>query len=247
MTAPGHVSALLLDALALDALDGDTAARVRAHLASCSECRSDHEAAAELRAQFSRLVPRTLPVRRPRRWVWLAVPGLAALCMILALWQRQPAVPELAIKGDASWEVFANRDGRVFAVHDGTRLAVGDRIRFAIVPRGARYLLVASVDGGGEVTIYYPYNGVQSVSITDGEAGDGGRIELPGSIVLNAARGPERVYAILSDVALPVELVTVLLHAVAGGGADAIRATRTLPLPLPVRAQFSLVFEKAGP
>jgi hypothetical protein len=246
VTAPGHVSALLLDALALGALDGDAAARVRAHLASCAECRSDHEAAAELRAQFSRLVlPRTLPVRRPRRWVWLAAPALAALCVILALRLRQPPVPELAIKGDASWEVFANRAGRVFAVHDGTRLAEGDRIRFAIVPGGARYLLVASVDGGGGVTMYYPYNGVQSVSITDGEGGDGGRIEPPGSIVLDAAPGPERIYAMLSDVALPVELVTTLLQAVAGGGADAIRATRTLPLP--VRAQLSLVFEKAGP
>ncbi|HZJ63423.1 MAG TPA: zf-HC2 domain-containing protein, partial [Kofleriaceae bacterium] len=154
-----HVSALQLDALALDALDGDAAARVRAHLVSCAQCRSDQEAAAELRAQFSRSVLlRTLPVRRPRRWLWLAVPALAALGVILALWPRQPPVPEIAIKGDASWEVFANRDGRVFAVHDGSRLGAGDRIRFAIVPAGARYLLVASVDGGGAVTIYYPYN-----------------------------------------------------------------------------------------
>lgn len=257
MTATGHVSALMLDALALDALDGDTAAHVRAHLASCAECRSDQEAAAELRVAFSRLVlPRTVPVRRPRRWVWLAVPALAAVCAILALRRSDgetgttlatatsPPVPELGIKGDASWEVFANRDGRVFAVHDGTRLAAGDRIRFAIVPGGARYLLVASVDGGGGVTMYYPYNGARSVSIQD-EGGDGGRIEPPGSIVLDAAPGPERIYAILSDVALPVELVTAQLRTVAGGGAGAIRATRTLPLP--ARAQLSLVFEKASP
>jgi len=236
----GHVSALLLDALALDALDDASAAHVRAHLASCVQCRSDQEAAAELRAQFSRLVlPRTQPVRRPRRWLWLAVPALAALCVILVLWQRPPRVPELAIKGDASWQVFANRDGRVFAVHDGTQLAAGDRIRFAIVPGEARYLLVASVDGGGAVTIYYPYNGTQSVSLP------GGRIEPPGSIVLDAAPGPERIYAFLSDVALPVELVTAQLRAVAVRGADAIRETRALPLP--ARAQLSLVFEKASP
>jgi hypothetical protein len=242
---PGHVSALQLDALALDALDGDTVARVRAHLESCAECRSRQEAAAELRAQFSRsILPRTLPARRPRRWLWLAVPALAALGVILALWPSQSPVPELAIKGDASWEVFANRDGRVFAVHDGNRLAAGDQIRFAIMPAGARYLLVASVDGGGAVTIYYPYNGARSVSITSSE-GEAGRIEPPGSIELDDARGPERIYAILSDVALPVELVTAQLRAVAARGADAIRETRTLPLA--ARAQLSLVFEKASP
>jgi len=71
-------------------------------------------------------------------------------------------------------------------------------------------------------------------------------VNAPGSrIVLDAAPGPERIYAILSDVALPVELVTAQLRTVAGGGAGVIRATRTLPLP--ARAQLSLVFEKARP
>jgi len=116
------------------------------------------------------------------------------------------------------------------------------------VPAGARYLLVASVDGGGGVTIYYPYNGAQSAAIAaiaGGVGGGAGVIEPAGSIVLDAAPGPERVFAILSDVALPVELVTAQLRAVAASGADAIRATHTLALP--ACKQLSLVFEKAEP
>jgi hypothetical protein len=160
------------------------------------------------------------------------------------LWQRPDhgiaAVGEdsdIAIKGDASWQVFANRDGQTFAVRDHTELAAGDRIRFVVLPGGARYLLIASVDGDRGVTVYYPYHGERSAAI------DGVRFELAGSIVLDDASGPERIFAILSDTPVNAEIVTAALHDIATGGANAIRATRTVPLK--VRAQLSVVFEKA--
>jgi hypothetical protein len=241
MTTDRHVSALMVDALALDALDHDTAARVRDHLARCARCSSDQKDAAELREQFARSVlPRGLRVRPPRRWAWLAVPAVvvAVAVLILALWRPPERDDALAIKGEASWRVFANRDGQTFAVRDETELAPGDRIRFVVLPDGARYLLVVSVDGRGAVTIYYPYNGAHSASI------EGDRFELAGSIVLDDAPGPERIYAILSDHPVASAVVTAQLRQLAGGGATAIRAMRALPLP--VRAQLSLVFEKAS-
>jgi hypothetical protein len=235
-----HVSPLMIDALALDALDHDTAAHVLAHLASCARCRGDQKDAAELREQFARSVlPRGLPVRPRRRWAWLAVPAVAVAVLIIALWQRPERRDELGIKGDASWQVFGNRDGQTFAVRDETELVPGDRIRFVVLPDGAKYLLVASVDGSGTVTIYYPYNGEHSASIK------GDRFELAGSIVLDDAPGPERIYAILSDHPVAAAVVAAQLRELAAGGANAIRATRGLPLP--VRAQLSLVFEKASP
>src|SRR6185295_9274444 len=87
------------------------------------------------------------------RWSRLLVPALAAavaavvaICVLrprgawLAEPGGEPELAELAIKGSAGWQVFANRDDQVFAVHDGARLAPGDRIRFAVNPAGARYL-----------------------------------------------------------------------------------------------------------
>ena len=107
--------------------------------------------------------------------------------------QPRAARDDLGIKGDATWQVFANRDNKTFAVHDGAELAAGDRIRFIVTPNRARYIIVASVDGSGAATIYYPYNGIQSAPA------EGPRSELPGSIVLDAAPGPERLYALFSD------------------------------------------------
>jgi len=242
MTQDGHVSALMLDALALDALDGATAARVQAHLAGCGACRDQQHAASEQRARFTHdVLPRGVPARRARRWPWLAVPGLAlaAVLALLLLPPRPDRPPELAIKGDASWQVFANRDGRTFPVRDGSELAAGDRIRFVVYPARARYLLVVSIDGRGAAMIYYPYGGERSAAV------EGDRVELPGSIELDAAPGPERIYALLSDTPIVASLVMRHLQDVAAGGADAIRGAGSLPVP--ARAQLSLVFEKAHP
>jgi len=242
MTTDTHVSQLVLDTKALGALDRDIAARVQAHLAHCTRCRDDERIAAELRAQFTvQVLPRGLPARRSPRWLWFACPAAAAVLLLVMMVWRSPVerVDDLGIKGNASWQVFANRDGQVFAVHDGTELVAGDRIRFAMIPAGARYLLVASIDGLGTATIYYPYDGPQSTAI------EGDRVEPAGSIMLDAAPGPERIYAILSDEPIAADLVRAQLRAVARGGADAIRNTRTLPLA--ARAQVSVVFEKGGP
>ncbi|HEX3759049.1 MAG TPA: zf-HC2 domain-containing protein [Kofleriaceae bacterium] len=241
MTAQPHISQLMLDALALHALDRDSEARVHAHLAGCASCRDDARIAAQLRQRFTtHVLPRGVPARRRPRRSWLLIPALAAALLLAIGWQSRPAaVAELGIKGAASWQVFANHAGRVFAVHDGTTLAAGDRIRFAVTPAGARYLLVASIDSLGAATIYYPYDGPQSAVI------EGDRVEPAGSIELDAAPGPERIYALLSDDPIAAEPVIAQLRAVAVGGADAIRDAQALELP--VRAQLSLVFEKATP
>lgn len=240
-----HVSAFMLDAVALGAVDARTEERIRIHLASCAECHREEQAAAELRALFAiRVLPRGLRAPAERRahrwgrWPWLAVPALAVAVLLVGLWPR-PEPPELAIKGDATLEVFAHRDGQTFVVQDGTELVAGDRIRFVVLPAGSGYVLVASVDGGGAATIYYPYGADHSAPI------EGDRVELDGSIELDAAPGPERIYALLSDRPLDAALVIARLREVAAGGERAIREARTLDLP--VRAQPSLAFEKAQP
>lgn len=247
MTAGKHVSAFALDALAIGALDRETAAAVPTHLASCERCRVEQIVAAELRAEFAeRVLPRVPPARRSRHWLRIVVRVLAAAAVLFALWQRtvpperpRPGRDDLAIKGDAAWEVFARRGADTFGVHDGTVLTAGDRIRFAVVPAGARYLIIGSVDGNGRATIYCPYGGRQSAPV------DAPRIEPEGSIELDSAPGPERIFALLSDQPLDVANLLVQLRAVGEAGADATRRTRSLPIA--ARAQLSLVFEKVPP
>ncbi|MFT3693769.1 MAG: DUF4384 domain-containing protein [Kofleriaceae bacterium] len=238
-----HLSAIRLDELALGATCAEAE---RTHLEACERCRGDEAKAAELRAHFTAFVlPRGVIAKPKMRWGWFAVMafGLAAAIALLVMWPRkveQP--PELAIKGDATWQLFANRAGQTFAVHDGAPLAAGDSVRFVVTPNGARYVLVVSVDGAGNASIYYPYGGTRSIALAPGEA----RIELPGSIVLDAAPGPERVFALFSDQPIEAASVTQQLRTIGEGGPAAIRAAKTLAVG-GARAQTTLVFEKAAP
>jgi hypothetical protein len=196
-------------------------------------CRGDHELAAEYRGYFTRHVLPKRRVRRRRAW-WLAVPALAAVvaCVIVL---RGGGV-QLTAKGGAAWQVFAHRDSAIVPVHDGDRLDEGDQIRFVVMPDGAPYLLIASIDGAGRASIYYPYGGAASAPIR------GSRVEIDGSIVLDDAPGAERIYALLSDEPLDAGRIEELLRAIGAGGVAAIRAASTLDVP--VRRQLSLLVDK---
>lgn len=233
----GHLSALVFDELALGVLPELDAARARAHLDKCPSCRDDRDAAAARRAEFR---PRALHVPK-RQWWWLAAPVLAAAAVMAFVATRHApaAEPDLMIKGDASWQVFARRGERTFQVHDGAALAAGDRVRFVVVPDRARYLLVASIDGSGHASIYFPFDGAHSGKL------DGARVELPDSVVLDDSHGPERLFALFSDDPLDAAAVSELLHAIGEHGAAAIRATTHLDVKL--RAQRTLLIEKAAP
>jgi hypothetical protein len=162
--------------------------------------------------------------------------------LVLLLWLRprssangHPDEPSVAIKGGPSLRVFARHNGRVAVVRPRSALHAGDEIRFAVEPAGLRYLLVASVDGAGKATIYFPYGGAVSQPV-------GGATELPGSIVLDDAPGPERVFALLSEQPLVAADVTGALVDLGRRGPDAIRAASRLPV---AATQLSLLFEKA--
>ncbi len=125
----------------------------------------------------------------------------------------------------------------MFAPRSGEALAPGDLVRFVVEPRGHRYLLVASIDGAGKVSVYHPFQGTVSAPL-----GADARVELPGSIVLDRAPGPERIFALLSEVALSATAVRESLKGVEAGGPERIR--QTVELPLPGTEQDSFLFEK---
>jgi hypothetical protein len=242
-----HLSSLQIDALAAGQFAGSEADVARAHVASCARCRDDFAAAEAACAEFTRdVLPRTIGRLRAQppwwRTLWpaIVVPALAAAALLL--WSvRRPDVPgkgpDVQIKGSVTFQVFAKRGAQVIAVRDGTRLAAGDQIRF--VAGGARYLLIASVDGNGRASVYYPYGGTRSEAIANKPS------ELPGSIVLDAAPGPERLFALFSREPLEATTVTRALTAIGVKGGGAIRATTSLDVP--ASAQVSIVFEKVAP
>ena len=120
-----------------------------------------------------------------------------AATLVLTVTQRSQTEDEayIGVKGgSAVLEVVAQRgEQSQFAVKEGTLLRPKDKIRFVVNPGAARYVLIASRDSRGNVTIYYPYAGLQSAEVKPG------RQELPGSIELDDVAGRERLLAVFSE------------------------------------------------
>jgi hypothetical protein len=211
MNDRGHLSAFTLDQLLLSSLPDSEAEKARAHLEACPACRgllTEMEADQQRFAQF--VLPRTMPALQERasssswlaRLAALARVGLpvaaaagAALAIALVVVRTGPEDPgaQLGIKGGPVLQVFAARGPSVFAVKEGSRLKPGDRIRF-VVEKGAgdAFVLVASLDGAGKLSIYYPTDAEQSAPLA------AGRVELPGSVQLDDTLGAEHLFAFFS-------------------------------------------------
>jgi hypothetical protein len=245
--AQDHTSPLALARLLSGKATEAERGALQAHAAACLRCRAALDEAREAERHFAEVVyPRTLPAlqaRRappPRRWTLLPVGLGTALAAAAALFLvvRSGPGPELQAKGAASLAVFARRGERVFPVKDGASLRAGDRIRFGVAPGPARFVLVASIDGRGHVSVY------QESTPVGAQAGP--LALLPDSIVLDDAPGPERIFAVFSERRLPAQEVTGALATLGAAGAEGIRRTRRLPLPF---EQASILVEKdpAGP
>ncbi len=246
---PDHLSTFALDAFSLGALSPEESERVRAHLAACPRCSADFEQASAARDHFVRVVlPRTEQRFRVRRFSWrllplVLVPSLAAAAV--AFFVLLPAIvgapdSDLGIKGGPVVQAVARRGERTFQVAEKAILAPGDELRFVVQPVGFEYLLIASVDGDGNATVYFPPAGAQSARLE--LKGQG---ELPGSFRLDASRGPERVFALFSHRPLVAAPVLAELRALGARGPEAIRAQRKLGVS--ADAQTSMLFEKASP
>jgi hypothetical protein len=155
-----------------------------------------------------------------------------------------PERPVLAAKGGPALHLVARRAiagaDRVFGVDPGAALAAGDAIRFALDGADGRYLLVVSVDGAGQINVYYPYGGSAAAPIDPAD-----HLVVDGSIVLDDAPGPERIWAVVSDRAVTVDELRAQLSLIAAGGAPAIR--RGAELAIPDARQTSAWFEKRTP
>ena len=250
-----HPSQLTFDLGALGALAADDAARLDAHLRACERCRA---VVARERAEHLRFVRDVLPRgprppdartgppdqmgelgrRRRRRWL-VATPLLAAAAALLVyLDARRPDAADLVAKGGPALVAYARHAGEVHVVRDGETLHPGDQLRFAVVP-DHRFLLIASIDGAGQVSVYFPFNGSESGAISTHV-----RTELPGAVTLDETLGPERVFALFSARPISSSIVAAALRDIGAspGSADAIRRARHLPVA--ADRQVSVLLEK---
>ena len=163
-----------------------------------------------------------------RRWTRPALLGplvaAAALAMLL-WWPREPAGiavdagADLRSKGaDEQVRVYARRAGQVLRLAPGAQVQPGDALRLVVEPRGARYLLVLSVDGALASSVYHPLGGTASAALPSGMA----EVELEGSLVLDETLGPERLWLLFSERPLQVAQVQARLQALISGGAGAV-------------------------
>ncbi len=197
---PSCLSDLTLDRIVAGA--PTTRATVETHLATCALCT---QRLAELRRLNVRAAlvladgPRKLRRRLWRRTIvrttqtFAAAAAMLALVVLLPMW-RKPGGHERT-KGQAlplELSVVARQaDGRVVELAPGGVVHPGDAVRFVLSTGQEGDVVVLGLDAAGKVSVY----------VADGGRGlhvpSGVRQPMPGSIVLDATPGAERVVALL--------------------------------------------------
>lgn len=222
---------------------------VRPHLETCASCRirlahMEQEGEDFRRYVHPRTVDRLLTTREPPRSGWArffaaGVPagGLAAAAALLLLAPRPPT-DYLGAKGAAlSLRVWAGSAEGAREVADGERIPATALLRFQVGASQPCRLWLLSVDGRGEVSRLFPAQGHAPATVTGGTT-------LPGGVALDGLAGPERIYAVCSEEAVPLEEVERSIRGAIAGEPGAVRlgpALRGLPSG---SAQATLLVEK---
>ena len=175
------------------------------HVDSCRRCQATLAERAAERALFDATAGAVWTriaaqgrARRRRRWIALPalVAALGAVALVIAARGHGPVDRGyVGPKGAASIEIVCRRAGAVFALGPDDEVAPGDELRFTPRPvrPDARFIQIGSVDGTGRYTPFYPsVPGAVGVPLPpSGQA-------LDGSIRMDDAPGPERLFVVLS-------------------------------------------------
>lgn len=189
------------------------------------------------------------------RWLGPALGGLVAAATAVYVFLRPPEAGSGAGRGSppatgdrdptagreglqpaVALSFDVERDGRATPGDPAASYRPGDRIQLRYSAPTPMNVVVIGLDGRGEVLVYVDDAGA-GLSIEPGT----GRL-LPGSLVLDAARGVERLIGCFTESPLASSAVTAAgRRALSAAGGDP-RATRSLDLPC-VQADLLLTME----
>jgi hypothetical protein len=125
-----------------------------------------------------------------QRWLPAAV-GAAALAVLLLNVQPPPGPGQgHRPKGEGDIDFYLLRGDQVHPGSEGELHYAGDRVQFTYRTVGEDSLVLLSVDGRGELTVYFPAEGDRPMAIVPGE-----RRVLDGSIQLDDAPDFELILA----------------------------------------------------
>ncbi len=191
--------------------------RIQDHLAGCPECQQVLAELEEFQSAFHGAHDRAAflasvrvrasepePERRPWGSGWfrpaLALGAAAVALLVVLLLVRPWAEPEpdtdrIRIKSDElALGFLVMEQGRPVVAEPGRVVHPGDRIQFRIsAPRGG-FVHVVGVDQAGKVSVYYPRPD-ESVEPYPGGSGR----PVPGSVILDATLGRERIFALICE------------------------------------------------
>ncbi|HEX6277966.1 MAG TPA: hypothetical protein VFZ53_33210, partial [Polyangiaceae bacterium] len=149
--------------------------------------------------------------------------------------------PMIQAKGGPGLSLVVRRNDRPLGPSDApAELRAGDELRFVVLPAVPRaHLLIASIDGAGKANVYFPFQGERS-----GTVERAGPWKVPGSVILDATPGPERIFALFSNTPIDARAVRKRLSDIGAAGWNGVRTTTRLELPSV--EEYSVLIEKAG-
>jgi len=221
------------DPFALEALaSGEPAPEpARAHLASgCAACAEHLASLRAARDAFLRARPaelflgqlrrRQASASRRRRWSLslFAAAAVSATAAVTALVVVVGApTGGVRSKGTHLRVVYRRGEADPSLVTSALHLKPGDALRFWYAPPAAGYLAIFDVDGAGKVTTFYPYGGEQALEVPRAEPA-----WLPGSMVLDAAPGPDLLVAVFRPRPFALAPLSAVLRERGPAGAQAL-------------------------
>ncbi|HEX6835377.1 MAG TPA: hypothetical protein VF334_02335 [Polyangia bacterium] len=203
-----------LSDLALDRIvAGERVAdEVTAHAAGCARCTARLDALRRARDEMRPLLDairaravdgggRVVSLKR-RVWLSAMLPLVAAAALLLLFLPRllKPSTGERE-KGSSALTldvVVRHADGHVEALAPDGRVRAGEAIRFLVTTPRPGHLVILGLDAAGKVSVY----------VADGDdahpVARGQKQAMPGSIVLDATPGAERLVALECEARFPV-------------------------------------------
>lgn len=232
-------------------------ARIQGHVAGCAHCQGILSGMATARSALSPAqvsaesvaILERLDAPRPSRLLaWLrpqiVAPVLAGLVAVIAIvplaLDQLEEHPHIRTKGAAepALEMWVRTPEGARPGENGEILGEGDQIQFRYRASGRQYLWVVSVDGKGVTTPLYP-----DVKGTSLKVAPEGTHVLEGSVILDDAKGPERIFAFFSDTPLSYEELERRLKAALPEGSD-LRGIQEIDLGDKVESESVLIIKE---